>query len=39
MLPGFTKAPASPRKKYAMKMKEEKNDCRVKFFVVIGRHL
>ena len=41
-LPGFTKAPASPRKKCAMKMKERKkkvNDCRVKLFVVTGRHL
>ena len=36
-LPGFTKAPASPRKKCAMKMKveleEEKNDGRVKKFL------
>ena len=38
----FTKAPASPQKKCAMKMKEErkeKNDCCVKIFVVTGRTL
>ena len=34
-LPGFTKAPASPRKKCAMKMKQRrKNDDHVKIFVV-----
>ena len=33
-LPGFTQAPASPRKMCAMKMKErKKNDCRVKKFL------
>ena len=37
-LPGFTQAPASPREKCAMKMKE-KNDYRVKIFVVKGRTL
>ena len=35
ILPGFTRAPASPRKKCAMKMKVEtkkKNDGRLKYF-------
>ena len=31
-LPGLTPAPASPRKKCVMKMKEEKNDGRLKYF-------
>ena len=35
---GFTQAPASPRKKCAMKMKEENNCCKI-FFVVTGRTL
>ena len=34
-LPGFMQAPTSPRKKCAMKMKE--NDSHIKFFVVKGR--
>ena len=44
-LPGFMQAPASPRKKCAMKMKErkkvegEKNDGRVKKNFVEGRIL